>query len=298
MIDFSIRELECFVAVAEELSFTRAARRLRLSQPPLSRHIQALESRLGARLFIRSPRTVALTAAGRAFLVDTKVAMLQLQRAGDGAKRAARGETARLALGFVSAVLNPKLINVFQRYRAKHPSVQMTLHDCLPADQQRAVAEGRLDGGFVGLAPLMPSPGLAFIPWSKEPLLLFLPPGHRLINSRKVRLADLSGESFVTVSAEAAPSFSAQIQQMCSAAGFRPRIVQEAARGQAVAVMVAAGAGVAILPASLSRIAGNSLVAVPLTDKSASVSYVFVHRQGGIEDTLRSFMAELGVQSL
>lgn len=128
MIDYSLRELECFVAVAEELSFTRAARRLRLAQPPLSRHIQSLESRLGTKLFLRAPRTVVLTAAGRAFLADTKGTLAQLQRAGDSAKRAANGETSRLALGFVSAVLNPKLMGVFQRYRARHPAVQLTLH--------------------------------------------------------------------------------------------------------------------------------------------------------------------------
>lgn len=294
MIDYSLRELECFVAVAEELSFTRAARRLRLSQPPLSRHIQSLESRLGAKLFLRSPRAVALTAAGRAFLADTKGTLAQLQRAGDAAKRAARGETSRLALGFVSAVLNPKLISIFQRYRSKHPTVQLTLQDSPPAEQLRAIAEGRLDGGFVGSTPGNPSSGLVFIPWSTEPLMLFLPPGHPLANSRKVKLADLAGESFVTVATESAPCFAKQIQRMCDEAGFRPKVVQEAARGQAIAVMVAAGAGVSILPASLARNTGDSLVAVPLADKSAFVTYVFVHRPGQVEEPLRDFVAELG----
>src|SRR5688572_4071582 len=112
MMDYSLRELECFVAVAEELSFTRAARRLHLSQPPLSRRIQSLEARLGTPLFLRSPRAVALTPAGRAFLADTKGALAQLRRAAERAKRAARGETARLDIGFVSAVLNPELVGV------------------------------------------------------------------------------------------------------------------------------------------------------------------------------------------
>jgi len=294
MIDYSLRELECFVAVAEELSFTRAARRLQLSQPPLSRHIQSLESRLGTKLFLRSPRAVALTAAGRAFLADTKGTLAQLQRAGDSARRAARGETSRLALGFVSAVLNPKLIDVFQRYRARHPAVQLTLQDSPPAEQLSAIADGRLDGGFVGSTPGNPSSGLVFIPWSQEPLMLFLPPGHRLTNSRKVKLADLADEAFVTVAMESAPCYAKQIQRMCAEAGFRPRVVQEAARAQAVAVMVAAGAGVSILPASLVRNTGGSLVAVPLADKSAIVTYVFAHRPGQIEEPLSDFAAELG----
>lgn len=293
MIDYSLRELECFVAVAEELSFTRAARRLRLSQPPLSRRIQALETRLGTKLFRRSPRTVSLTATGRAFLGDTKGALAQLQRAGDAAKRTARGETLRLTLGFVSAVMNPKLVNTFQRYRARHPTVQLTLQDSSPAEQLRAIGEGRLDGGFVGSAPGTPSAGLVFIPWSKEPLMLFLPPGHRLAKSRKIRLAELAGESFVTVAAEAAPCFAAQVQRLCSEAGFRPKVVQDAVRGQAVAAMVAAGTGIAILPASLARTTGDSLVAVPLADKSAWVTYAFARRQGPVEEPLSDFVAEL-----
>jgi DNA-binding transcriptional LysR family regulator len=123
--------------------------------------------------------------------------------------------------------------------------------------------------------------------------MLFLPPGHRLTNSRKVKLADLAGESFVTVASESAPCFAKQIQRMCDEAGFRPKVVQEAARGQAVAVMVAAGAGVSILPASLARNSGDALVAVPLADRSAFVTYVFVHRPGQVEEPLRDFVAEL-----
>lgn len=293
MLSFSLRELECFIAVAEEASFTRAARRLRLSQPPLSRHIQTLERRLGVALFTRTPRAVALTPAGRALLADTKGVMAQLQRAADAAQRSARGETSRLALGFVSAVLNPQLIGIFQRYRARHPAVQLTLQDSPPAEQMRAIAEGQLDGGFVGSAPGNPSAGLIFIPWSREPLLLYVPPGHRLTGSHGAKLSDLAGESFVAVAAESAPCFAAQIQRMCRDAGFEPKVVQEATRGQAVAVMVAAGVGCAILPASLGRNAGESLVAVPLLDETASVTYMFAHRQGETAKPLSDFVEEL-----
>ena len=124
--------------------------------------------------------------------------------------------------------------------------------------------------------------------------MVFLPPGHRLTKSRKVKLADLAEESFVNVAMESAPCYAKQIQRMCAEAGFRPKVVQEAARGQAVAVMVAAGAGVSIMPASLARNTGDSVVAVPLADKSATVTYVFVHRPGQIEEPLSYFVAELG----
>lgn len=293
MIDFSMRELECFLAVAEELSFTRAARRLRLSQPPLSRHIQALEGKLGTKLFQRSPRNVSLTAAGRAFLADTKGTLTQLQRACDSAKRAGRGETARLSIGFVSAVLNPLLIQIFQDYRARHMDVQLTLHDSPPADQLQALVEGRLDGGFVGSTPENRTANLVFIPWSREPLLACVPPQHRLAKSRSVALAQLSEEAFVRVSPESAPCFAAQIQRLCGDAGFRPKVVHEAIRGQAVAVMVAAGVGIALLPASLARNCGDSIVAVPISDRAASVTYVFAHREGPLEEPLLGFVKEL-----
>lgn len=293
MIEFSIRELESFVAVAEELSFTRAARRLRLSQPPLSRQIQSLETRLGVRLFARSPRAVALTPGGRAFLADTKGALAQLQRAAEAAKRAGRGETARLDIGFVSAVLSPNLIDIFQRYRTAQPDVQLTLQDCPPAEQLKAIAEGRLDGGFVGATPTTPTAGLTFVPWSREPLLAYLPRGHRLQGAMKLKLAELADESFVMVAAESAPCFSVLIYQLCSSAGFRPRVVQEAIRGQAVVAMVAAGAGVAILPASMVNIAGDSVIAVPIAEKAAAVTYVFAHRPGPKAAPLDKFVATL-----
>src|SRR6478735_3172389 len=105
-MDYSLRELECFTAVAEELSFTRAARRLHLSQPPLSRHIRALEEKVGARLFTREARVVALTQAGRLFHEESRGILAQLARAGEAARRSAHGESDRLRLGMVSAVMS------------------------------------------------------------------------------------------------------------------------------------------------------------------------------------------------
>jgi DNA-binding transcriptional LysR family regulator len=290
MNDYSLRELECFIAVAEELSFTKAARRLHLAQPPLSRHIQGLEGRLGTRLFERSKRSVSLTAAGRAFLTDTHGALAQLQRAGEAAKRAARGETARLELGFASAVLSPTLVELFRKFRRRHANVQLTLHDSLPADQLRAIAEGRIDGGFIGMAPAKSNHELGFVPWQAEPLRLFLPPGHRLARKRRVRLQELADESWIAVSAEASPAFSSQFHQLCRTAGYRPRIVQENARPQAVAIMVAAGSGIALLPASLARLTGKAVATVPFDGPGSSLTHTFAHRRAHPSESLRLFL--------
>jgi DNA-binding transcriptional LysR family regulator len=164
-MDYTLRELECFTAVAEELSFTRAARRLHLAQPPLSRHIRVLEEKMGVRLFERDQHGVSLTTAGGRFYEETRGILPQLSRAGEAVRRAARGETSRLRLGFVSAVLSAELVGTFRKFRAAHSQVQVMLHDSPPAEQLQSIAEGRLDGGFVGLMPEYHPAGVKFVPW-------------------------------------------------------------------------------------------------------------------------------------
>jgi len=291
-MDYSLRELECFTAAAEELSFTRAARRLHLAQPPLSRHIRALEEKIGTPLFERTRRTVVLTAAGDLFFEETRGILPQLIRAGDLAKRSGHGELARLRIGFVSAVLSPKLIEVFRLFRTAHPEVQVILQDNPPAELLLGISRGTLDGGFVGLVPTERAPGIHYRPWSKEPLACFVPSGHWLASHGRIALRDLATEPFVAVSSEGAPAFSAYVHTLCRDAGFRPRIALESPRAQAVALMVAAGSGVAILPESLTRFVGKAAVAVPLF-KSPVITHVFAHRIGILSAPMKEFLAYL-----
>src|SRR5581483_11268450 len=130
-MDYSLRELECFTAVAEELSFTRAAAKLHLAQPPLSRHVRALEEKLGAPLFERAARRVTLTAAGALFYEETRTILPQLRRAGETTRRFASGQTRRLRLGFVSVVLGPELTDLLRRFRERYPAVQLIIQDGL-----------------------------------------------------------------------------------------------------------------------------------------------------------------------
>jgi DNA-binding transcriptional LysR family regulator len=280
---YTLRELECFSAVAAELSFTRAARRLHLAQPALSRHIRTLEEKIGARLFDRQPRAVALTAAGRVFFEESRGLLAQLVRAGETARRAALGEETRLRIGFVSAVLGGEIMRILRRFRETHPDVQLLLHDLPPAEQMRLISEGRLDAGFVGLPPTERTVGLRFVPWHRERLLAFVPSGHPMSQRTRVDLKALRDERFVAVSSEAAPAFSARIHELCRQAGFRPRIVLESSRAQAVAIMVAAGCGVAILPESLRSFAGASAPGVALRGASSAAPKNFrpPSEQGG-----------------
>ncbi|HEY1109813.1 MAG TPA: LysR family transcriptional regulator, partial [Opitutaceae bacterium] len=206
-MDYSLRELECFTAVAEELSFTRAAQKLNLAQPPLSRHVRALEEKLGAALFQRGPRRVALTAAGALFYEETRTILPQLRRAGEATRRFAAGETSTLRLGFVSAVLSPELVEALRRFRAKHPQVQLAVQDGSPAELLAGLRRGTLDGAFVGLRPLERTDGIQFVLWRREPLAAFVPFGHRFATRRELALGELAGEPLVAVSTAGAPAF-------------------------------------------------------------------------------------------
>ncbi|GAA5117228.1 LysR family transcriptional regulator [Luteolibacter yonseiensis] len=288
-MDYSIRELECFMAVAEELSFTRAAKRLNLAQPPLSRHIKTLEEKIGARLFLREPRNVSLTAAGSLFYEETRNIPRRLIRAGEAARRCAIGETARLRLGFVSAVMNDALVEVFREFRERHPQVQIMLHDVPPGEQLKAIADGRLDGGFVGMATPDAAAGIGFFELRKEPLVCLLPSAHAFAGRKSIKLKSLADESFVAVSGESAPAFASHVRELCRAAGFRPRVILESPRAQAVALMVAAGSGVAILPQTLGTMMGSAVSAVAIEGRP-KITHVFAHRTSRGEEALRDLI--------
>ncbi|MEM1441709.1 MAG: LysR substrate-binding domain-containing protein [Verrucomicrobiota bacterium] len=292
MNDFSFRELECFLAVSEELSFTRAAKRLHLAQPPLSRHIRNLEEKLEVKLFDRTNREVRLTAGGLAFRVEAREILLKVQRAGEAARRADEGETGRLDVGFVSAVLSPELVRVFSKFREEQPHVQLNLHDRLPSEQIEALANGELDVGFIGIKPEKVPDRILCSDWMEERLLVFLPSQHLLGDRKEIRLKELKDEPFASIASEAAPAYAAHLRLLCEEEGFRPRIVQEALRAQAVAAMTVAGSGIAILPESLNRITGNGIPLVGPRRKKLKMTHALAHR------TEMSKTAKMFLQSL
>lgn len=292
MTEYSLRELECFLAVAEELSFTRAAERLRLAQPPLSRHIANLEEKLGVILFERSRRHVALTPAGRAFRSEAGDIVPQLRRAGEAARRAAQGETKNIEVGFVSAVLSPELVEVFTGYRKTHPDVQLNLHDLLPSDQLDALSRGDLDVGFIGVAPEKLPNGLSITKWRDEELMAFLPPDDPRSGQEAIRLDELADDPFVMISPEAAPSYNSFLHRICREAGFRPAILREARRAQAVAASTVVGSGVAILPASLDRITKNGIPLRRSRRWATKITHSVAHRSQ-TDRQVEEFLASL-----
>lgn len=279
-MNYSLRELECFLAVAEELSFTRAARRLHLAQPPLSRHVKTLEEKIGAQLFVREPRSIALTSAGRSLYEEVRHVPALLARAGEQARRQAKGEGGQLRIGFVSAVMGEELMRLIRDFRRRHPEVEIMLHDLPPGEQLAALAEGRLDGGFVGVLPARCPPGVTFKPWFQEPVVCLVAADHPLARRTEVRLEELRSEPFVSVSRDAAPAFVEKVRDLCRRAGFRPRVVLESQRAQAVALMVAAGSGVALLPESVAPLVKDLAMALRLKG-SPKLGHAFAMRSSG-----------------
>ena len=249
-----LRHLRYFVAVAEELNFGRAAERLRIAQPPLSRQIRDLEREIGVALFERVPRGVELTPAGRAFLPEARLTLAQAERSQRTAQRAAQGETGRLRVGFVDAATHSGILpDVLGFFRAHLPSVGLSLFELDPLRQAEAFQEGRIDIGILHSPPLDAVRWLRVEAIYAEPVILALPKTHPLAGRSRLALASLADESFVAFPRVVAPEMYDDIIVSCRRAGFSPRIVQEAAGWHTLASLVSAGIGVGVVPRSIAE---------------------------------------------
>ena len=292
----SIYELECFVAVAEELNFSKAARKLNLSQPALSRQIQGLESKLAARLLERNTRAVSLTHAGRLYLGDAKQLLIQFDRAAAVIRRVGAGEPQRLRLAFVGALLDDGLVRLLQTFRVSRPECQIHLVDMAPAEQLAALERGEIDGAFIGAAPAKVSRQIETLVWKSEPLKVVLPEQHALAQGGALKLTRLKTESWVMVSAKSAPGFREHVGVLCRQARLQPRVVQESDRVAAVLTMVAAGQGISLLPASLSRWLSVGVVFKDINEAKAVLTHAFAFLRDVSDDALQEFVRMLEAQ--
>ena len=285
-----LRELESFVAVAEHLNFSRAARHLNLSQPPLTRHIQSLETKLNSRLLDRNTHAVSLTESGRLFLEDARAILNQLDRSADAIRRAQNGETVRLRLAFIGALLDERLVRLVQRFREANPHCQLQLADLPPAAQIEALRGGGLDGGFIGAHPPRPIKGLRFAVWGREPLVLVLPKKHALIKVGRLEWRHLKNLAWVMVSRTAAPAFRQQFSDLTACHALAGTIAQESDRVPAVLTMVAAGIGVTMAPQSAIRLIPGGLAFRELPHPRPVLDHAFAYRGDNILTSLRDFL--------
>jgi DNA-binding transcriptional LysR family regulator len=284
-----LRQIRYFVAVAEELHFGRAAARVHIAQPALSRQIRALEEQMGVRLFERDRRRVALTAAGASFLDESKLVLGQLDRAVEAARRADRGELGSLRIGYVPAVVGTSLPEIVRAFRKRFPGVDVRLQEMNPAMQVDALLAERVDVGFVR-GPVH-EPALAVQTVLEEPLVAALPLGHRLGRHKRLAVAMLAGEPFVLQARSRGPGSHDQILAVCRSAGFSPRVVQEGSQLDLLA-LVASGAGVAIVPASLRAIRRAGVLYRPFIERPKT-RLDMVWRKNAGSPVLREFLKDM-----
>lgn len=286
MMDF--RSLRYFVAVAEELHFGRAARKLHISQPPLSQQIRNLESRLGLELFRRTSRQVALTPAGDVFLERARRLLTGVEEAQRAARRASRGEIGRLALGFIHAATYTLLPPVLAAFRARLPAVELVLRELTISEQQLAIAEGSIDAGF--LRPPVNNASIRSEVVLSEPFVIVLPRGHPFARKPRLALKSLAAEPFVMFTPRRSPLYG-QIVNSCIRAGFSPNVVQEATHIHTIFGLVRAGIGLAMLPASVQAMRIDGACYRPLTDRQPRAEIAMAWRRADDSPILKAFRA-------
>lgn len=259
-----LRPLRQFVALAEELHFGRAAARLHMTQPPLTQAIRQLERSLGAPLFERTQRRVALAPAGAALLPLVRRLLQQADELPRQAQAAAAGRAGRLRLAFVSSVAYGPLPGWLSGFRAAHPEVAVELREATLDVQLDAFAAGEIDAGFVLHAEGAAPPGLAAWTVLHEPLVLALPQAHPLAGRRTLPFAALAGEPLVIFPRAIAPSLFDAVVGHYRAQRATPAIAQEAIQMQTIVNLVSAGLGVAWVPASLMQLQRPGVVYRPL----------------------------------
>jgi DNA-binding transcriptional LysR family regulator len=288
-----LRHLRYFVTLADELHFGRAAVRLGISQPPLSQQIKALEDGLGARLFERTNRRVALTQAGRMFLGEARATLAQADRAAQVARRAQRGELGELRIGmFPSAPLIPIIGRSILAFRRGYPDVQLTLSEFESRQQMQALAEGREHIAIVrgAASPTVPTELLAS-ELLRERLVVVMPADHALARRPgKLAMAALANEAFVFYGSRMGTTLPTQVLGLCRAAGFEPRISQVASANATILGLVAVGLGIAIVPEAMSLLRHDAVVTRAIAAPDAMTSVWILRRRAERSPLIDAFI--------
>jgi DNA-binding transcriptional LysR family regulator len=260
-----LRHLRYFIAVAEEGHITRAAERLGMQQPPLSQQIRALERELDVQLLRRKPRGVELTEAGQALLEDARSILAHIDHAFATTRRTSRGELGRITVGFTSsAPFHPFVPRVIRAFRESFPLISLTLEESGTTELIDDLRHERVDAAFIR-TPVADPMGLTVNPLLEETMLVALPSTHKMArgdtaDGPALSLAALAGETFVIYRRRSGPGLYDAIFAACHAAGFSPLVAQEAPRIVSTLNLVAAGLGIAIVPASLQRMQMDGVV--------------------------------------
>ena len=265
----TVDRLSAFATVAEERHFTRAAARLHVAQPALTKRIQQLEAGMGIQLFTRSRREVRLTPAGEALLGPVRLVLSAVDALCATAEGVRAGEAGRLRIGFTPSAPHHVLPGLMRGFRRSHPDVECLLTETGSDEQVERLLAGDLDVGILRPPAVMP-PHLVCRRFLEEPFVAVLPRDHPLAGRRTVALAQLAGDPFVLIARRVVRAVHDQILAACAGAGFTPAVVQEGTHIHSVAGLVASGLGVSILPASAASLGFRDVVCRPLRNNPLS----------------------------
>ena len=288
----SFRRLRYFLAVAEELHFGRAASRIGVAQPALSRQIAALEDAIGTRLFDRIRSKVHLTEAGAVLVPQAREILLRVTEAARGAKAAGDGVVGTLSVGFVGSATYSTLPAAFQRFRESHPHVDLLLYAMNNAQLREGLINRTIDIAFARSKLAddeFLSKGVL-----EEPLVAVIPEAHRFARETKVSLRKLEADRFILYPRHPRPSFADQVISLCREAGFEPPIADEVMDLQTALALVSVGAGLSIVPASVENSHRHGVRYVGLSEQEASTTLFMVWRRDNRSSVLANFQQQLG----
>jgi DNA-binding transcriptional LysR family regulator len=276
-----LRQLQFFIAVAEELSFSRAAIRLHVAQPSLSTQIKALEGEVGAQLFERDKRHVSLTPAGRRFQNRIVTILSLAESAKTEARSTELGRLGTIDLGYTAlSMFSTALPHAIRQYRLQEPNVLMTLRELTSLEQLHELGERTLDVGVLRTTDVSAPKGISIIEWYRTPLVAAIPKDHPRAASKSLSLNDLKNEPFIMYPRQAGTGIYWHVLDLCTAAGFRPRVVREVIESSTIVGLVAAGVGIAIVPADMNCIHFAGVVYRSIADSGAYTTLHLARREG------------------
>jgi len=274
-----LRQMRYFLAVAEELHFGRAANRLGIQQPPLSRQIKNLETELAVTLFDRTNRRVRLTPAGKYLMASAAAVVEQADRIRNAVGLIQDGQAGLVRIGYVGSAMHSVLPDLLRGLRLRYPEIYPELVELDGESQVHALQSGDLDVGF--LRPPIRAKNLDMHVGLEEPFVLVLPSGHRLAEARELPLDALADESFIGFCRSCAPGMADRIVQICNDAGFSPRVVHETSQLNALLRLVEIGFGYSIVPTSVQAGYKLSLCFRELNDVSQRAQLAVLYREDG-----------------
>lgn len=283
------RLLQYFVAVAEELNFSRAAQRLHVSQPAVSRQIRQLEQTLGVQLFERMGHLIQLTSTGHLLLQEARSLLAHMEQSTRIVQETGSGEVGRLTLGFIPAASNEVLPGILREFRAHFPKVELTLREVMPEQAVQRLHDGRIDIGFL----LLSGADLDFDykTVSRELLVVALPEAHPLAAESRIEMRELANASFIMPARYSVPSLYGKVMEVCRQAGFTPNVAQgEVGLMQTTIGLVAGGIGVALVPASLQNLTRKGVVYREVEDLKPTIEMSVLWRPSDNNPVLGSFL--------